>query len=133
MLKLGEWFQAEVGTKQGDPISPTLFIIYLETVMDTIKELNTGVSIHGQMIRNLKFSDDIDLLDSNQKDLQQKVTKIDKAGRETGLKVNISKTKTMVFGQKTTGREVEIGSAKIENVEEFEYLGSLLTWDSDCI
>ncbi|HMW60562.1 MAG TPA: reverse transcriptase domain-containing protein, partial [Leptospiraceae bacterium] len=130
--ELGEWFQAEVGTKQGDPLSPTLFITYLERVMDTMKELNTGVSIHGQTISNLKFADDVDLLDSCQENLQRKVTVVDQAGRETGLKMNISKTKTMVFGRKEIDKDVEVRSVKIENVEEFEYLGSLLTWDNDC-
>jgi len=45
-------------------------------------ELNSGVGIHGQMISNLRFTDDIDLLDSSQKDLQQKAIKTDKEGRE---------------------------------------------------
>jgi len=49
------------------------------------------------------------------------------------LKVNSSKTETLVLGQKTIEREGKLGNAKIENVEEFEYLGSLLTWDkNDC-
>ena len=31
--ELGEWFNISIGTKQGDPASPSHFIAYLERVM----------------------------------------------------------------------------------------------------
>ena len=46
--------------------------------------------------------------------------------------INIKKTVTMVFGQENIIVELMIGSTRIENVTEFVYLGSLLTWDYDC-
>ncbi len=36
---------------------------------------------------------------------------------------------TMVFGQEDIEEELEIRGRSIENVMEFMYLGSLLTWD----
>ena len=38
----GEWFRTNVGTRQGDPLSPLLFIAYLERVMDHVKETTAG-------------------------------------------------------------------------------------------
>ena len=38
----------------------------------------------------------------------------------------------MVFGQTNIIEELMIGSTRIDNVTEFVYLGSLLTWDNDC-
>ena len=130
--ELGEWFRTTVGTRQGDPISPTTFISYLERVMDSVRDNNTGVSVHGSLINNLKFADDIDLLEEDRDKLQQNLVKINEAGEAVGLKINIGKTMTMVNGSKNIVKNLEIGSNKIENVTEFVYLGSLLTWDNDC-
>ena len=33
----GEWFRTNLGTRQGDPLSPLLFITYLERVIDPVK------------------------------------------------------------------------------------------------
>ena len=60
--ELGEWFETTVGTRQGDPISPTIIICYLERVKDRAKDNDTGVSVQGILFNNLKFTDDIDLL-----------------------------------------------------------------------
>jgi len=51
--ELSEWFETSVGTRQGDQISPTIFISYLERVMDVVKDNNTGVSVQGILLNNL--------------------------------------------------------------------------------
>jgi hypothetical protein len=130
--ELGDWFKTTVGTRQGDPISPTTFISYLERVMDSVRNNGTGVSVHGHKINNLKFADDIDLLEEDRDELQGNLEKINEAGEAAGPQINIEKTMTMVFGQEEITEELEIGDRKIENVTEFVYLGSLLTWDNDC-
>ena len=130
--ELGDWFKTTVGTRQGDPISPTTFISYLERVMDSVRDNGTGVSVHGHKINNLKFADDIDLLEEDRDELQGNLERINEAGEAAGLQINIEKTMTMVFGQESIAEELEIGGRSIENVTEFVYLGSLLTCDNDC-
>ena len=130
--ELGDWFKTTVGTRQGDPISPTTFISYLERVMDSVRDNGTGVSVHGYKINNLKFADDIDLLEEDRDELQGNLERINEAGEAAGLQINIEKTMTMVFGQESIEEKLEIGGRSIENVTEFVYLGSLLTWDNDC-
>jgi Reverse transcriptase (RNA-dependent DNA polymerase) len=63
--ELGAWFEVTVGSRQGDPISPTTFITYLEKVMDGVKGNTKGTSIHGHRLSNLKFTDDIDLIEGS--------------------------------------------------------------------
>jgi hypothetical protein len=129
--ELGEWFEVTVGSRQGDPISPTTFITYLERVMDRIKEKATGISIHGHKLSNLKFADDIDLIEESRDELQKNLRMLSTSGKAAGLSINGKKTKTMVFGQQQIGQELETEEGNVENVTEFEYLGSLITWDND--
>jgi len=38
----------------------------------------------------------------------------------------------MAFGSQTTDHHTELDRVVVENVEEFEYLGSIVTWANDC-
>src|SRR6218665_4069625 len=68
--ELGEWFRMTVGTRQGNLISSTTFIIYLERIMDVIRDRDIGVRIQGHNINNLKFADDIDMIEGNRNKVQ---------------------------------------------------------------
>ncbi|CAF1081345.1 unnamed protein product [Adineta ricciae] len=61
----GDWFHTNVGTRQGDPLSPLLFIAYLDRVMDQVRQNTCGVRIGGMTINNLRFADDIDLMEED--------------------------------------------------------------------
>ncbi|CAF3468998.1 unnamed protein product, partial [Rotaria socialis] len=47
------------------------------------------------------------------------------AAEEAGLLINTKKTKTLVFGDRNIEKHVQIAGNIIENVEQFEYLGSV--------
>jgi len=93
-----------------------------------------GISIHGYELNNLRFADDIDLIEERRDMLQANIDTLNVAGEVAGLriKLNISKTKTLVFASATTEEKMKVGDKELENVTEFEYLGSLLSWDNDC-
>ena len=128
----GEWFKTDVGTRQGDPLSPILFITYLERVMNEVRQNTCGINIRGLVINNLRFANDIDLIDEDVGSLQRQLDLTRAAAEQSGLLLNINKTKTMVFGDRNIESEMHVAGKTIENVEKFEYLGSLLTWDNNC-
>src|SRR6218665_2219189 len=101
LVPIVEWFLTTIGTRQGDPISPNTFITYLERVMENIQENGTGVSVQGERINNLRFADDIDLLQYSHEKLQENVHELNIAAQRAGLKINVDKTKAMVFGEET--------------------------------
>lgn len=128
----GEWFHTNVGTRQGDPLSPLLFITYLERIMDLTQQNPYGVNLNGTLVNNLRFADDIDLIDEKFDNLVKQVETTTESAKRVGLIINTKKTKIMVFGEQDNGKDMKIAGESIENVNKFEYLGSLLTWDNNC-
>ena len=96
-----------VGTRQGDPISSTTFIIYLERIMGVIGDRDTGVRIQGYNINNLKFAVDIDMIEENRNKLQEHMNEVRKAGEAAG-QINVGKTKTMVTGKENIEEQIEL-------------------------
>ena len=68
--------------------------------MDHVKESNRGIRLGGTLVNNLRFVDDIDLIDEDYKSLQKQLEKIRAAAEQAGLIVNVGRTKTMVFGDR---------------------------------
>ena len=57
---IGDWFRTSAGVRQSCLLSPTLFKIFLERIMETALENHEGtVSIGGRTITNFRFADDI--------------------------------------------------------------------------
>src|SRR5207245_9735570 len=129
--EVGEWFTTTIGTRQGDPISPNIFITYLERVMDVIQDNGTGISVQGEMINNLRFADDIDLLEESCVALQNSVKLLREAGIDAGLRINIEKTKTMIFGKEEIEKQKEILNSRIEDLNEFLDMISVVTMEQD--
>ena len=130
--ELGEWFRTDKGTRQGDPISPEVFISDLERAMDGVKDNCKGISVQGLNINNLRFADDIDIIEENIEELERTTMRLASDSRPYGLVVNKAKTKTMVFGSETIERQITLEGEVLENVREFVYLGSTFTHDLSC-
>ena len=101
--ELSEWFSIAVGNRQGDPISLSAFLIFLEKIMDALKDLaEKGVKIHGREVYHLKFADDIDQLDVTFSRPQEQLAKLDAGSIRYGTQINTDKTKTVIFCRKET-------------------------------
>jgi len=92
--------------------------------MDAISNRETGVSIHGNMVNNLKFADDVDLIEDNREVLQQNINLFGGAANSDGTKINIGKTKTMVFGRKDIENQITVDGTQIQ---------ILITWTINAV
>ncbi len=66
---LTDWFQTYSGVIQGNTLSPTLFNIFINDLVDDVHSLNLGVTIDAHRISILLYADDIVLLGETEKDL----------------------------------------------------------------
>src|SRR6218665_2221199 len=117
------------GVRQGCPLSPLLFNIYIEElVREAVEDLEDGIKVGGRRIKALRFADDQAMVAKSQKGLQTMMDRLDRTSREYGMKINIKKTKVLKISKgKETMVRINIGGKEIEQVKEFCYLGSVIT------
>jgi hypothetical protein len=65
------WFEIEQGVRQGCILSPYLFNAYAEYIMRlALSTCDSGISVGGRKINNLRYADDTTLLTSSAEDQQ---------------------------------------------------------------
>ena len=69
--QLGELFKTTVGVRRGCLLSPILFNSFVGKIMqETFHKHHISISTYGRPICNLRFNDDIDLMDGINRKLQ---------------------------------------------------------------
>ena len=125
--KVGEWFTTRTGVRQGYLLSPILFNIMLEQIMNKALLDHKGtVYIGGRVITNLRFSDDIDCLARSEHELVNLMNEIDSTSITNGMEINTNKTQIMTNCEGHFNNSISLHGELIESVDTFKYLGSIL-------
>ena len=127
------WVNIERGVRQGCVLSPDLFSLYTQLVMNEITELD-GIKIGGRNINNIRYADDMVLLADTEEKLQRLMDELNEQCRIKGLKINKSKTEVMGVTKRRERLDVNISieGVAIKQVEKFRYLGSVVNEDGRC-
>ena len=93
-------FDIQRGVRQGDPLSPYLFIIVLETLASTIRSDNDirGIMVDGQEIKLGLFADDLPWFLKNDKSLIKFLELVLLFGKCSGLVINHNKSEILLLG-----------------------------------
>ena len=80
-------------------------------------------------INNLRYANDTTLVTESKEEVKTLLMRVKEESKRAGLKLNLQKTKIMVFGPITSW---QIDGEKVETVTDFIFLGSNITADGDC-
>ena len=125
------WFQVGKGVCQGYILSPCLFNLYAEYIMQNsrLDEAQAEVKIAGRNISNLRYASDTTLMAENEEELNSLLMKVKEESEKTGLKLSIQKTKIMASGPISPW---QIDGETVGTVTDFILGGSKITADGDC-
>ena len=87
------WFQIGKGLRQDCILSPCLFNLYEEYIMQNARldEAQAGIKIGGRNINNFRYADDITLMAESKEELKSHWMKVKEESEKLGLKLNIQK------------------------------------------
>ena len=128
--EVGEYFKTTVGVRQGCLLSPVLFNLFLEKIMqETLHDFHSTISIGGRSTNNLRFADDIDLMGGSEAELQELTNRLVNTAGAYGMEVSSEKSKVLVNSVRGTTAQISMNGQQLEEVTTFKYLGATLTKD----
>lgn len=148
-------FETKSGVRQGGPESPILYNLYMDYVMRVFMENCAKKNVTFLRLKHLipssasqseraqsgsyvldwiGYADDLIIAFTSKSSLQTALTELNVTFRRFGLKINISKTKTMILNQQHSNKRYPktvccIDNEEVENVETFRYLGAQIKYD----
>jgi hypothetical protein len=120
------------GVRQGCCLLPILFNLCSEYSTQEALEGFGGFKIGGQVIRTVKYADGLVLLAREEKVLQGMVDRLIEIGRCYGMELIVEKTKVMRISRQPSPMKIMIDQKQLENLEYFNYLGSMITKEARC-
>ncbi|KAI5743600.1 hypothetical protein M8J77_020048 [Diaphorina citri] len=120
------------GVRQGCCMSPALFNLYAEKLLEEALENSPGVRVGNEKIKNIKYADDQAVLAESEEELQRMLVNIHEAGIRYGMKINVGKTKVMRVGKTEERMNIKLEGESLEQVENFKYLGGKIYSNGSC-
>ena len=124
-------FKIQRGVRQGDPLSPYLFIIVLEVLAISIRKNKDiqGIVVDGFEIKLELFADDLTVFLRNDGSLRHLLALISKFGICSGLVINFDKTEMLLLGNSLMSPAYDQSIMNIGVKRAVKILGVYLTYD----
>ena len=132
-VELSEVFGCPVGLRQGCSLSPILFTLFINKLHEVIENSGlNGIQLTPEItqIFSLLFADDVALVADTVIGLQRQLNVLSSYSDEWKIKVNVKKTKILVFkkgGQLARTERWYYKGEMVETVSGFTYVGHYFT------
>lgn len=127
--RLSSPFPAEAGVKQGDPLSPLLFGLFIDRVEQYFTQRlgsEVGAHVAGQILRVILYADDLVLMAATPQHLQTMLDCLSEFCDACSMTVNVKKSEIVIFNRTCAPVVVPQWHFKGQNLvvkKEFCYLG----------
>ena len=124
-------FEIQRGVRQGDPLSPYLFIIVLEVLATSIRKNKDiqGIFVDRIEIKLKLFADYLTVLLRNDESLRHLLAHISKFGICSGLAINFDKREVLLLGNSVMARAQDQSIMNIDVKRAVKILGVYFTYD----
>ena len=120
---LSEQVQISKGIRQGDSLSPTLFNLIMDQIIQQVKNKNLGYQMHNTKFNILCYADDAVLMADNENDLQRLLLQFQKTAQTFNMEIHTEKTCAMVISKEAVRCKLAVYNKPIKQVSAFKYLG----------
>ncbi len=90
------------GVKQGSVLSPSLFLVIMNSLLQRMRRLNVGASLHGVFSGSAIHADDVRSIAPSIDSIIAQSAELNSFTRDAGLKLNISKLEIVQISQNPT-------------------------------
>ena len=94
-----EWFEITAGVRQGGVLSPELYCLYVDDLINILKSMQVGCYVKNIFAAAFFYADDMAVLAPSLKGLQRLLDACASYCAEWDIKLNAKKTKNIFFGK----------------------------------
>jgi len=126
--ELTDEIQTPTGIRQGDSLSPALFNVIMDKIIEAVKR-KPGYQLGSLNIQIVCYADDAVLIADSEDKLQELLNQFCDAAKTYNMAVSTSKTKTLTIAKEPVQCKLVTNDTLLEQVTSFKYLGGIISSD----